>query len=71
MAVTEEAFERVRERVSKVERDQAVKVATDEGIEERLTKIENSIVWLTRTIVGAIVLSVLAFFIKNGGAGIV
>ena len=69
MPVTDMAFEALKDRVVQVERNQAVKTATDEAIETRLAKMEASIVWLTRTVLGAIILAVIAFLIKGGFSG--
>lgn len=68
--VTQIAFEALKDRVARVETAQAVKGATDKAIETRLDKIENSIVWLTRTIMGAIVLAIIGFVV-SGGANVV
>lgn len=65
------AFEALKDRVVQVERMQAVKTATDEAIESRLAKLESSNIWLTRTVLGAIILGVIAFILKGGLNGIV
>lgn len=66
MPVTDAAFEALKNRVVEIQKVQAVKSATDEAIETRLDKMEGSIVWLTRTVLAAIILAVVAFIIKGG-----
>jgi hypothetical protein len=70
MPVTDAAFDALKDRVVSVERAQAVKVATDEAVDARLEKMEASIIWLTRTVLGAIVLAGVAFVLKGGLNGI-
>lgn len=83
MPVNDEIFELWKDRVTSVERGQiddrrrlavveqvqAVKTATDEAIEVRLGKMESTLVWLTRSIIGAIVLAVIGFIVQQGGFG--
>ena len=69
MPVSDAQFEAVRDRMSAAEQKIAVKAATDEAIEIRLGKIEGNLLWLTRTVLGAIVLALIGFFVKGGFAG--
>ena len=66
MPVSDAAFETLQGEVAAIKTAQAVKQATDAAIETRLDKIESSIVWLTRTVIGAIILAVIAFLLKGG-----
>ena len=66
MAVTESAFANVRDRVTELERKSSVKEVTDEGIEERLAKIESILSRLTWIILGGIVAAFGAFMINGG-----
>jgi len=66
MAVTQVAFDALRDRVTMVERQQAVKSATDEAIETRLTKIEvvlSRLTWLMVTGIGG---AAVAFVVSGG-----
>lgn len=66
MAVSDEAFDLLKERVINLERNGAVKIATDESVVTRLGKLEASNIWLTRTVLGAIVLALIAFLVRGG-----
>lgn len=69
MPVSEVAFEALKDRVTVVERQQAVKSATDASIEARLTKIEvvlSRLTWLMVTGIGG---AFFAFVISGGLAG--
>ena len=66
MVVTEVAFEALRDRVTLVERQQAVKSATDASIETRLTKIETVLSRLTWLLVSSIAMALFAFIIGGG-----
>ena len=66
MAVTDLAFETLKDRVTLVERQQAVKSATDASIETRLTKIETVLSRLTWLMVSSIVMAFAAFVIGGG-----
>jgi hypothetical protein len=66
MAVTQVAFDALRDRVTLVERQQAVKSATDEAIETRLTKIEVVLSRLTWLMVSSIAGAFLAFMLSGG-----
>lgn len=70
MPVTDAAFEALRDRVTVVERQQAVKSATDEAIEARLTKIEVVLSRLTWLMVSGIVGAAIAFVVSGGLAGV-
>lgn len=66
MPVTDAMFEALRERVNLVELHQAVKSATDEAIEVRLTKIETVLSRLTWLMITSI-LGAFAMFVISGG----
>ena len=66
MPVTESAFEALKDRVTLVERHQAVKSATDEAIEHRLTKIETVLSRLTWLMVSGIGGAAIAFVVSGG-----
>lgn len=66
MAVTDLAFEALKDRVTVVERQQAVKTATDTAIEARLTKIEVVLSRLTWLMVSSIAMAFFAFIISGG-----
>jgi len=68
--VTDAAFEALRDRVTVVERQQAVKSATDEAIEARLTKIEVVLSRLTWLMVSGIGGTAIAFVVSGGLAGV-
>lgn len=66
MAVSDVAFETLKDRVTLVERQFAVKTATDEAIEHRLTKIEavlSRLTWLMVTGIGG---AAIAFIVSGG-----
>jgi hypothetical protein len=68
VAVTDLAFEALKDRVTLVERQYAVKTATDEEIEHRLTKIEtvlSRLTWLMVTGIGGAAIA----FVVSGGLG--
>jgi hypothetical protein len=69
MTVSEAAFEALKDRVTLVERHQAVKSATDEAIEMRLTKIETVLSRLTWLMISAIAGAFLAFVLSGGLSG--
>lgn len=66
MAVTDVMFEALKDRVVNVERQQAVKSATDTAIETRLTKIETVLSRLTWLLVSSIAMALFAFIIGGG-----
>lgn len=68
--MSDAAFETLRDRVTVVERQQAVKSATDASIETRLTKIETVLSRLTWLMVSSIVGSVMAFVLSGGLSGV-
>ena len=64
--ISDMAFENLKDRVNLIERQQAVKTATDDAIEERLTKIEvvlSRLTWLLVTGIGG----ALVAFVVSGG----
>lgn len=66
MPVSDLAFETLKDRVTVVERQQAVKSATDSAIETRLTKIETVLSRLTWLMVTGIGGAAMAFVISGG-----
>ena len=60
------AFEALKDRVTLVERQFAVKTATDASIENRLTKIEVVLSRLTWLLVSSIAMALFAFIISGG-----
>ena len=70
MAVTDLQFEALRDRVINVERQFAVKTATDEAIEHRLTKIETVLSRLTWLMVTGIGGAAIAFVVSGGLANV-
>ena len=60
------AFEALKDRVTLVERQFAVKTATDTAIETRLTKIETVLSRLTWLLVSSIAMALFAFIIGGG-----
>jgi hypothetical protein len=64
--VTDAAFEALRDRVTLVERQQAVKSATDASIEIRLEKIETVLSRLTWLLVAGIGGAAIAFVVSGG-----
>lgn len=66
MPVTENAFEVLKDRVNLLERQQAVKSATDEAIDARLTKIETVLARLTWLMVTGIGGAFIAFMVSGG-----
>jgi hypothetical protein len=70
LAVTDLAFETLKDRVTLVERQQAVKSATDASIETRLTKIETVLSRLTWLMVSGIGGAAIAFVVSGGLNGV-
>mgnify|MGYP007083500987 CR=1 FL=1 len=66
MPVTDAAFEALRDRVTLVERQQAVKSVTDASIEIRLEKIETVLSRLTWLLVAGIGGAAIAFVVSGG-----
>jgi len=66
VAVTDLAFEALKDRVTLVERQYAVKTATDEEIEHRLEKIETVLSRLTWLLVAGIGGAAIAFVVSGG-----
>lgn len=64
--VSDVAFEALKDRVVNVERQQAVKTATDTAIETRLTKIETVLSRLTWLMVTGIGGAAIAFVVSGG-----
>lgn len=68
--MTDLAFETLKDRVTLVERQQAVKSATDASIETRLTKIETVLSRLTWLMVSGIGGAAIAFVVSGGLSGV-
>ncbi len=68
--MTDLAFETLKDRVTLVERQQAVKSATDASIETRLTKIETVLSRLTWLMVSGIGGAAIAFVVSGGLNGV-
>jgi len=66
VAVSDVAFETLKDRVTLVERQYAVKTATDEEIEHRLEKIETVLSRLTWLLVAGIGGAAIAFVVSGG-----
>jgi len=66
VVVSDVAFETLKDRVTLVERQFAVKTATDEAIEHRLTKIETVLSRLTWLMVTGIGGAAIAFIVSGG-----
>ena len=64
--VSDVQFEALKDRVVNVERQFAVKTATDTAIETRLTKIETVLSRLTWLLVSSIAMALFAFIIGGG-----
>lgn len=64
------AFETLKDRVTLVERQQAVKSATDASIETRLAKIETVLSRLTWLMVSGIGGAAIAFVVSGGLNGV-
>ena len=64
--VSDLAFETLKDRVTVVERHQAVKSATDASIEHRLEKIETVLSRLTWLLVAGIGGAAIAFVVSGG-----
>ena len=64
--VSDLAFEALKDRVNVVERQQAVKSATDASIETRLSKIESVLSRLTWLVVTGIGGAAIAFVVSGG-----
>lgn len=58
----------IEDRLVLIERDDAVATVHRDNVEKRLMSIEDTMKWLVRLIVGALILAVIAYFIRNGGA---
>ncbi len=56
----------VEERLTRIERDDAVANVHRANVEKRLDKIESSTTWLVRLILGAITMAVIGFIVQGG-----
>jgi hypothetical protein len=64
--VSEERLKDIESRVARIETMQAVADALGKTIESRLGKIEDTLTWLVRLIIGAMIMAILAFMISGG-----
>jgi hypothetical protein len=64
--VSEERLKDIENRVARIETMQAVADALGKTIESRLGKIEDTLTWLVRLIIGAMIMAILAFMISGG-----
>lgn len=62
----EERFSALEKRVTVLERDYAVGDVLRLSVEKRLSSIEDTLKWLVRLILGAILLAAVAFVIGGG-----
>ena len=62
----EERISKMESRLTAIETALAVDQVTGKGIEKRLDKIEDTLTWLVRLIIGAIVAALLAFMLSGG-----
>lgn len=58
----------IDKRLFALEKTDAVGNVNMRNLETRLDKIENTLVWLVRLIIGAILLAMIAFLVKGGFA---
>jgi t-SNARE complex subunit (syntaxin) len=56
----------VRSDLSSAKLSIAVAVKGNEAVVDRLGRMESSIVWLTRTVAGAVILAIVAFLVRGG-----
>jgi hypothetical protein len=66
--VSEDRLKDIEARLMKIETTQAVSGATGLQIERRLDKIEDTLTWLVRLIIGAMIMALIAFVISGGFA---
>lgn len=64
--MSEERLKDIENRVARIETMQAVADALGKTIESRLGKIEDTLTWLVRLIIGAMIMAILAFMISGG-----
>ena len=64
--MNEERIAAMESRLTQVERQLAVGAVTGQGVERRLDKIEDTLTWLVRLILGAIILAFIGFAVTNG-----
>jgi dienelactone hydrolase len=62
----EDRFREVEARMTVIEKAIAVDQVTGKGIEKRLDKIEDTLTWLVRLIIGAIILALVGFALGGG-----
>lgn len=62
----EEQHSTLKDRVSAIETGQAVNAERYNHIDGRLGKIEQSLTWLLRIVIGGIVVAVVGFLIRGG-----
>lgn len=62
----EDRFREIEARMTVIEKALAVDQVTGKGIEKRLDKIEDTLTWLVRLIIGAIILALVGFALGGG-----
>lgn len=66
--MSDERLSAIETRLNAIEKQIAVEAVVGDGIEKRLDKIEGTLTWLVRLIIGAIVLALIGFVINGGTA---
>jgi hypothetical protein len=64
--VSEDRLAAIEGRLRLIETQLAVEAKAGEGIDRRLDKIEDTLTWLVRLILGAIILAFIGFAVTNG-----
>jgi len=63
---TERKFEELYARIVKIERDVAIMGVEFLSIKNDLKDIKDSLTWVTRLIIGALILAVISFIVSGG-----
>jgi len=63
---TDRRLSSIDSRMNAIERQDAVAEVHHQNVEKRLGSIEGTLVWLLRSIVGAIILAFMAFVVQGG-----
>ncbi|WP_368346275.1 pseudouridine synthase [Pelagovum sp. HNIBRBA483] len=66
--MTEDWTQRIEQRLAQMETRHAVGDVHRGNVEKRLAAIEDSLKWLVRLVMGAVVMALLAFVISGGFA---
>jgi hypothetical protein len=64
--MTDARLKELEDRVTRMETNQAVSGVVGSHLERRLDKIESTLTWLVRLIVGAMITALLAFVLGGG-----